>query len=154
MKLLVDTHCWIWLQGFPERFGRGVLDLLGGGDVELLLSAVSVWEIVIKHSLGKLDLPYAPDDWVATRMQDSFTRELPVEVRHTLRVAHLPSHHRDPFDRLLVAQAQAERAILLTADRQLAAYPVSLLWADEDLGSELHEAPGPGYDPWKGPIPS
>jgi PIN domain nuclease of toxin-antitoxin system len=148
VKVLVDTHCWIWLQGFPERFGRGVLEALSDDGVELLLSAASVWEMITKHSLGKLDLPSAPDEWIATRMRDSLTTELPVAVRHALRLAFLPLHHRDPFDRMLVAQAQEEDAVLLTADRQLAAYPVSLWWADEEVGSELNE-PATRYDPWK-----
>ena len=128
--VLLDTQCWLWMQVSPERFSAASLALLEDPDTELLLSAVSSWEIVIKHALGKLALPVPPEEYVPSRMVRSGVRGLSVEHGHALGVASLPPHHRDPFDRLLVAQARMEKLTLLTADRQLAPYDVSLQWAD------------------------
>jgi len=118
VKFLVDTHCWLWLQASPERLLSDVLALLENPLNDLLLSAASSWEIAIKYGLGKLPLPEPPSRYVPRRMAMSGTRGLAVEHAHTLRVAELPLHHRDPFDRLLVAQAQIEKLILVTVDRQ------------------------------------
>jgi PIN domain nuclease of toxin-antitoxin system len=129
VRLLVDTQCWLWMVADPDRLSRSARALISSEKHELFLSAVSSWEISIKHGLGKLALPAPPREFVPTRMQ--VTRVLPLAVthEHALRVADLPWHHRDPFDRLLVAQAQAESLSLLTADRQLRPYDVSIVWA-------------------------
>ncbi len=127
MKILLDTQCWLWLQTSPERISERVRDQLADQEHALFLSAASAWEIAIKYALGKLPLPRAPAQYVPSRMQRSGTASLPVSHEHALRVAALPPHHRDPFDRLLVAQAQLEGMWLLTADPQLAAYEVKLL---------------------------
>ncbi len=129
MRLLLDTHCWLWMQAAPERFSSEALEVLSDGRTELFLSAVSCWEIAVKYGLGKLPLPALPGEYVPTRMKASRTRGLPVQPPHALRVAELPPHHRDPFDRLLVAQSQLERLPLVTADRQLESYDVELHWA-------------------------
>jgi PIN domain nuclease of toxin-antitoxin system len=127
VKYLVDTHCWLWLQVAPERLGGDIVDRLADPSHELLLSAASAWEIAIKHALGKLELPEPPDKYVPSRMQTSGTAGLPVVPAHALAVASLPLHHRDPFDRLLVAQAQQEGLTLVTADEALQAYDVELI---------------------------
>jgi PIN domain nuclease of toxin-antitoxin system len=129
MRLLLDTQVWLWLQSEPERVIPSVRDALADPQNELLLSAASAWEIAIKHGLGKLPLPLPPEQYVPARMELSDTASLPVSAAHALRVASLPVHHRDPFDRLLLAQAQLERISLVTADRQLAPYDVELIWA-------------------------
>lgn len=126
MKLLLDTHVWLWLQYQPERLGSS-LAMVEDPQHELLLSAASTWEIAIKWALGKLSLPTPPDDYVPARIASSGVTPLPVEIAHTLDVAALPWHHRDPFDRLLVVQAVAERATLVTADAALRPYDVDLL---------------------------
>ena len=87
----------------------------------------SVWEVSIKFALDKLRLPEAPDRYVPDRLALSMTRILPIELRHALHVAQLPPHHRDPFDRMLVAQALIERMPVLTADRRFTAYGVEVL---------------------------
>jgi PIN domain nuclease of toxin-antitoxin system len=130
VKVLLDTQCWLWMQVSPERFSPVALELVGSGSNELYLSAASCWEIAIKFALGKLPLPVPPAEYVPGRMETSGVLALPVTVRHALQVAALPLHHRDPFDRLLIAQAQAEGLHLLTADRQMAAYDVALTWAN------------------------
>ena len=96
---------------------------------ELFLSAASAWEIAIKFVLGKLPLPLPPAEYVPRRLESSGTLSLPVETRHALRVADLPSHHRDPFDRLLIAQAQLEKLPILTSDQAFDAYDVDVHWA-------------------------
>lgn len=130
MRLLLDTQCWLWMQVSPERFSSSARLLVETADHELLLSAASSWEIAIKHALGKLPLPEAPSRYVPSRMRTSGVSGLAIEHSHALRVAELPGHHRDPFDRLLVAQAQVEGLVLLTADRQLEPYDAELRWAD------------------------
>lgn len=130
MRFLLDTHCWLWLQVSPERLSSGILASLADPANDLLLSAASSWEIAIKYTLGKLPLPIPPARYVPERMTASGTLGLPVEHSHALRVAALPPHHRDPFDRLLIAQAQMEKLVLVTVDRQFEHYDVAIRFAD------------------------
>lgn len=130
MRILLDTHCWLWMQMAPERLAGSVRELLADPDHRLYFSAASSWEIAVKWALGKLPLPASPAEYVPSRLERQGVEGLPVHHRHALMVASLPHHHRDPFDRLLLAQAQAEDLAFLTADRQLAAYEgVDFLWA-------------------------
>jgi PIN domain nuclease of toxin-antitoxin system len=129
MKLLLDTQVWLWLQTNPDRVTPTVREMLTDPRHQLLLSAASAWEIAIKFGLGKLPLPMPPEQYVPSRMDASDTIALPVSTAHALRVASLPPHHRDPFDRVLVAQAQLERLTLVSADRQLAPYDIEVVWA-------------------------
>jgi len=129
VRLLLDTQCWLWMQVSPERFSAPALELIQHPESELVLSAASSWEIAIKHALGELRLPIAPEEYVPTRMERSGMTALAIEHSHALRVASLPLHHRDPFDRLLIAQAQIEKLPILTADRQLEPYDVEIRWA-------------------------
>jgi len=130
VKLLLDTQCWLWMQASPERFSSQTRDMLDDPDNVLLLSPVSAWEISSKYSLGRLTLPIAPAEYVPSRMKSSGVDALPLQHSHALQVATLPWHHLDPFDRLLIAQAQVEGLPILSADRQLAVYDVQLHWAD------------------------
>jgi PIN domain nuclease of toxin-antitoxin system len=129
VKFLIDTHCWLWLQASPERMSPEMLSLLENPINDLFLSAASSWEIAIKFALGKLPLPEPPGRYVPRRMMASGSRGLAVEHAHALRVAELPAHHRDPFDRLLVAQAQIEKLVLVTVDRHFERYDVDLRFA-------------------------
>lgn len=131
MKLLLDTHVWLWLQYAPERLGRALALAEDPGN-ELLFSAASSWEIALKWALGKLPLPEPPATYVPTRMVTSGVVPLAVEHRHALAVATLPLHHRDPFDRLLVAQAITEGVTVLTADVAFTAYDVDVIWTGTD----------------------
>lgn len=130
VKLLLDTQCWLWMQASPERFSPQAREIVDDSDRVLLLSPVSAWEISTKYALGRLILPLAPAEYVPSRMKSSGVDALPLQHSHALQVATLPWHHRDPFDRLLVAQAQVEGLPILSVDRQLAAYDVQLQWAD------------------------
>jgi len=118
------------MQASPERFSPTGLRHIEDPENELLLSAASSWEIAIKTALGKLSLPTPPPEYVPDRMRSSGVVGLPIEHSHALRVFSLPLHHRDPFDRLLIAQTQLEKLTLLTADKQLGQYDVQLEWAD------------------------
>lgn len=128
-KALVDTHVWLWMQAMPDRLSAEARALMTDARTELLLSAASAWEIAIKHSLGKLALPDPPSVYVPDRMRRSATTGLPVEHAHALRAGELPHHHRDPFDRILVAQAQSLGVPLITADRALDPYDVEIVSA-------------------------
>jgi PIN domain nuclease of toxin-antitoxin system len=130
VKLLLDTQCWLWMQASPERFSSQARDIVDDPDSVLLLSPVSAWEIASKYASGRLTLPLPPAEYVPSRMKSSGVDALPLQHSHALQVATLPRHHDDPFDRLLIAQAQVEGIPLLSADRRLAAYDVGLHWAD------------------------
>ena len=130
MRLLVDTQCWLWMLADPDRLSRRARRLIGRDDAELYLSAASAWEIAIKWTLGKLTLPADPVEYVTTRVQQSGVIPLPIKHTHALQVARLPPYHRDPFDRLLVAQAQVEDMVILSADRRSGPYGVRIEWAD------------------------
>ncbi len=118
------------MQATPERFSEAARAIVDDPDNVLLLSPVSAWEIASKHAAGKLTLPVPPAEYVPSRMKSSGVDALPLQHSHALQVASLPWHHRDPFDRLLIAQAQVEGLPILSADRALAAYDVALYWAD------------------------
>ena len=129
MKILLDTHCWLWIASAPEHLTAESLALVRATENDLFLSAASAWEIAIKYSAGKLRLPLPPVDYVPTRMATTRVAPLPVQHSHALHVTHLPPHHHDPFDRLLIAQAQVERLPILTADERFSAYDVEVIRA-------------------------
>ena len=117
------------MQTAPQKIQDSTLELIRDSSNTLLLSAASAWEIAIKYSIGRLPLPVMPSEYVASRMAQSGTTGLPVEHRHALHVASLPPHHRDPFDRMLVAQSQLDGATLVSADPQLDAYDLERIRA-------------------------
>ena len=128
MKYLLDTAVWLWTLSEPERIDHKARQLIAEGREELYLSAASSWEISIKSALGKLRLPESPSIFVPKRLAAEGVRPLAITHMHALRVADLPLHHTDPFDRLLIAQAQTEEMAILTADRAFKQYRVQVLW--------------------------
>jgi len=128
MKYLLDTMVWLWSVGAVGKIGDAGLRVLEDRDLEIYLSAVSAWEIAIKARLGKYKLPEAPDRYVPRKLEQQGIRILPVALDHSVKVFHLPLHHHDPFDHLLIAQAMAEGMTILTSDRAFARYPVDILW--------------------------
>ncbi|MGY1693826.1 MULTISPECIES: type II toxin-antitoxin system VapC family toxin [unclassified Geodermatophilus] len=120
MRVLLDTHVLVWAATTPERLGAAT-DLVAGAE-RRLISAVCVWELAIKQGLGKLTLGSDVRTWTRRVAAELALDHLPVTAEHAAAVEHLPDLHRDPFDRLLVAQAVAEGAVLLTADTRLAGY--------------------------------
>ena len=122
MKLLLDTQLLLWAAAEPHRLSATAASLLSDMQHELLFSAASIWEVAIKAGLGRSD--FAVDPRVLRRgLLDNGYRELPVSSVHAAAVLDLPPLHRDPFDRLLVVQAQIEGVPLITADAQVARYP-------------------------------
>jgi PIN domain nuclease of toxin-antitoxin system len=129
VRLLLDTQCWLWWFAQPEKLNEAVIAQIADEANEVWLSVASVWEMGIKVSIGKLLLPETIDHYISTRMTQLGARSLEITAIHALRVAALPLHHRDPFDRMLVAQAQLEGMTLVSADPAFNHYEVSLLWA-------------------------
>lgn len=126
MRILLDTQVFLWAASEPERLGQA-RPFIEEPRNELLVSAASSWEIAIKHALGKLPLPERPTHYVPHLLRELGAVAVPVEHAHALAVAELPHHHRDPFDRLLVAQALVLEVPIATADPMLAKYDVGIL---------------------------
>jgi PIN domain nuclease of toxin-antitoxin system len=129
--VLLDTECWLWWHFHPDRLNDSALAVLEERRSPVLLSAASSWEMAIKVALGKLELPTAPERFVPERLAEDGIDALAIEHAHALRLASLPAHHNDPFDRLLIAQAQLERCAIMTADTRFFHYDVELLWAGQ-----------------------
>lgn len=129
MKLLLDTHVVLWAASDPEQLDVHVREMLEDGSQEVAVSIVSAWEIAIKQSLGKLELPKPAEQWLPEVLRRTGFELAEVGLAAALRVRALPWHHRDPFDRLLVAQAIEDGYTLLTRDDALGAYGVPLLSA-------------------------
>ena len=128
MRLLLDTHAFLWWNAADPRLSRKASALLADPKNTLLLSVVSAWELVVKTQAGKLRLPEPPGVYVPTRLAHYGIGALPVTLTHALAAEALPLHHRDPFDRLLVAQAASEGLPILTIDPQMRKYAVKVLW--------------------------
>jgi PIN domain nuclease of toxin-antitoxin system len=126
VRLLLDTHVFLWLHTNPERVGQH-LGLIEDQRNELLFSAASSWEIAIKHGLGRLSLPEPPQRYVPARVRAIGAHALAIEHTHALAVAALKPLHRDPFDRVLIAQAGLLEVPIMTADPVIARYPVQTL---------------------------
>lgn len=127
MRLLLDTHVLLWSLADPARLSQKAVETISDPDNEVVASAVNAFEIAIKQSLGKLDLPGPAEEWLPAALERTGIGWIPVTPRDALAVRALPWHHRDPFDRLLVAQTQREWT-LVTHDRQLEPYGIPILW--------------------------
>jgi PIN domain nuclease of toxin-antitoxin system len=122
MRLLLDTHLLVWAMGSPKRLPVGLAAMLEDPRNTPVFSVASLWELVIKQALGRPDFHLQPA-LLRRALLDGGWQELPIQAQHALAVAALPPLHRDPFDRLLLAQASADGLLLITADQQLASYP-------------------------------
>jgi len=122
--LLADTHVLLWWRADDPRLSGRARDAMADPDVALFFSAASIWEMAIKQASGKLEIP---EDFIATMGERGFT-ELAISAPHGLIAGALPLHHRDPFDRVIVAQAQSEGLTVITNDARIAAYDASVLW--------------------------
>jgi PIN domain nuclease of toxin-antitoxin system len=124
VKLLLDSRAALWWLGDDARLGSASASLLDDASNDVLLSAAVVWEVAIKRSLGKLKAP----DGFASILLGAGANPLPVTIAHAELAGLLEWHHRDPFDRMLVAQAQVEQAVLVSNDQTLLPYGVALVW--------------------------
>lgn len=128
MRVLIDTHVFIWWTSEPTRLSPSVYDILTAPDTEPILSIVSVWEMQIKESLGKLSLKTALSNLVDDEISRNHIHLLPIQLSHIYALNHLPFHHRDPFDRLLIAQSMLEKLVIVSIDEKFDAYGVNKLW--------------------------
>jgi PIN domain nuclease of toxin-antitoxin system len=127
VNLLLDTHALIWFVAGDRRLGRAARAAMEQEQARLLVSAASVWEMAIKAARGRLVLPYPVARYLADRIEEGYA-VLRVDGSHAAAVEHLPCHHRDPFDRLLIAQALSERLPVITRDRVFKKYGVEAIW--------------------------
>jgi PIN domain nuclease of toxin-antitoxin system len=128
VKLLLDTNTFLWWVADDRRLSRPARLAIADGSNEVLFSAVSAWEIVVKAALGRVELRDSPGVFVGAQIQANALDVLPVLLRHAVALADLPEVHRDPFDRMLVAQAQSEGAAIVTGDAEVTQYPVEIVW--------------------------
>lgn len=128
MKALLDTHTFLWWNLDSPQLSTAARGFLSDGRNEIYFSAASAWEIAIKYAKGRLELPAAPDIYVAERLARHRFTPLPIQLSHALHVHQLPDIHPDPFDRLLIVQSQLENMPLLTGDPLIAQYAVQIVW--------------------------
>jgi PIN domain nuclease of toxin-antitoxin system len=128
MTLLLDTCTFLWLVSDPPKLSAAVAAAIDADDAALYLSDASIWEVCLKWQAGKIVLPDPPRRWFMEQTQRWYVAPLPLEREHYFRTTELPSHHKDPFDRLLVAQAIERGMAIVTPDAAIAAYPVRVIW--------------------------
>lgn len=128
MRFLLDTHSFLWWVHKDDRLSDTAREIISEEQNEIFVSVASAWEIAIKAGLGQLDIPRGPERFITRHTELNDFRVLPINLPHAFRVYELPDIHRDPFDRILVAQARAEDMPILTIDPEIARYPVETLW--------------------------
>jgi len=127
MKAILDTHAFLWALAGDTRMSRHARDVFAGS-TDLLLSIASVWEILIKVQSGKLNFPRPAGPYVLSRLAENRIKSLPISIDHLLALERLPMHHRDPFDRMLIAQSIEEDWPIITADPMFKQYPIRVIW--------------------------
>ena len=128
MKYLFDTHAFLWLNDESERLTQTVKELCSSGEHEFYLSMASAWEMQIKHQLGKLSLAMPIAELVIKNTQENNIQLLPIDLSHNNYLEQLPSHHKDPFDRIIIAQAIIEGMSIISIDHAFVDYPVNIVW--------------------------
>ncbi len=128
MRILFDTHVFLWAIASDSRLSLKASATFADTETEALLSVATIWEILVKTQRGKLPFPNPAGPYLRDQIQRTSMSILPVALEHVLRIEKLPMHHRDPFDRILIAQAIAESVPIVTADRQFARYDVETIW--------------------------
>ena len=128
MRYLLDTHAFIWLDSIPASLSPKVAAICKDPANILFISIVSIWEMQIKLNAGKLILPKPLSEIVEWQQQNNSIQVLPVTLPHIFALEKLPPHHRDPFDRMLIVQAQIENLTILSRDTEFAQYPITVTW--------------------------
>lgn len=129
MSYLLDTQVWLWMRNEPEKLRSEARTIIEHPENRLHISAATAWEIATKATVGRLRLPVAAEDWLTDARRLVDVTQLPITFAHAARAGMLPRLHRDPFDRMLVAQAQLEGLTLITSDAQVAAYDIDVVRA-------------------------
>jgi PIN domain nuclease of toxin-antitoxin system len=127
MKAILDTHALLWALAGDSRMSHHARDIFTGS-TDLLLSIASIWEILIKAQSGKLSFPRPAGPYVLRRLAENRIKTLSISIDHLLALERLPMHHRDPFDRILIAQSLEEKLPIVTFDPLFARYPVEVIW--------------------------
>ncbi len=127
MKAILDTHAFLWALAGDARMSRHARDIFAGS-TDLSLSIASVWEILIKVQSGKLNFPRPAGPYVLSKLAENSIKSLPISIDHLLALERLPMHHRDPFDRMLIAQSMEEGWPIITADPMFKHYPIRVIW--------------------------
>lgn len=128
MNVLLDTHAFLWWVVDEPQLSNTAKAIIADQSNAIYVSVISAWEIIIKERIGKLILPEPPETYIPSRLASNQFISLNVQIQHVLQIATLPDHHRDPFDRLLIAQSQVENIPLLTVDHQIRQYSVNVIW--------------------------
>ena len=128
MKLLLDTHTFIWYVTDNSKLRATAQQLINNGNNQVLLSIASIWEMAIKHSVGKLNFELPFEVFISQQLTSNNFRLLDIKISHLVAVASLPLHHRDPFDRLIIAQAMVEQISVVGADEVFDSYLIQRLW--------------------------
>jgi len=128
MKCLLDTHAFIWLITEDNKLSSTARNYILDRRTNLYLSSASVWEIIIKCNIGKMKLSGNPQSFITKQLTVNLIEELPITFNHTFHLQNLPDHHKDPFDRMLVAQALSDSLTIITIDQDIARYPVKIIW--------------------------
>ncbi len=128
MRLLLDSHAFLWYLVNDDRLPRSVKDLLEDPSVPVTVSVATQWELMVKSMRGRIRLPGSPERFLIDPAAEAGFRVLPIEQRHVLALPELPEIHTDPFDRMLVAQAIVDDLDLVTGDEQIRRYPVRTVW--------------------------
>ncbi|MEM7716558.1 MAG: type II toxin-antitoxin system VapC family toxin [Cyanobacteria bacterium P01_A01_bin.68] len=128
MKALLDTHAFLWWVTEDSRLSSTARNIITDSSNQLFLSTASAWEIVIKARLGKLTLPEPPEVYIPNSLAVNRFESLSIDLIHALQVVNLPDLHKDPFDRIIIAQSQVEKIPILTSDSQIKQYSVDVIW--------------------------
>jgi PIN domain nuclease of toxin-antitoxin system len=128
MRILIDTHVFIWWTSDSQKLSFTVYNLLTNPKTQVILSVVSIWEMQIKLSLGKLQLKTALPELVEDEVKQNRIELLPLDLSHIYALSNLPNYHRDPFDRLLIAQAKSEELVIISIDEKFDGYDIERLW--------------------------
>jgi len=128
LRVLLDTHVLLWLTNDTSKLPAPVISLCEDGTNSLFVSIASFWELAIKMSLGKIDLADNAIEQLQAWCTDNAIGILPIEMNHCIRLQTLPFHHRDPFDRLLIAQAECEKLSIISADENFPVYEIEVIW--------------------------
>ena len=128
MRALLDTNAFLWFISGSDRLSSKARDYIADFNNDLLMSTASLWEIAIKTSLGKLELLSPFDQLIPTQLEKNAIDVLPIELDHISGIINLEFHHRDPFDRLIIAQGITEQIPIITSDGMFTKYPVEVIW--------------------------